>query len=754
MPKLFLLLIFSFFVSFVPAQKFSEILERNNCVLKVRVNQYDTARYNFLSASSTVHLDKNNLQLRFKESTWQINHEIIPLIKSGNYKVAVTFRCVSGMVNNASLSIDLTFSNWSKEAYVLMPAAVYNGNRYETIRMDYMPFFSESQFGKNKPLYMADIPRLNTRNGLSRIQEPSGAMSLPAVGFHNDAPKKGFWLLGKQGNDYGDYGYDIEENNTRTKATISITSPVVREVHRYSNTRMDAQPSTDKTANFKVGDSITIEFVVAFFESKKVQDLFDKLMDLKSTHYPAVLKQPVIPLSESFKIVEKQRNKDTWREAGYYAGNVKHGQETWKPAWIAGFTNTYALQMDGSPTSLERVASNLEWAFDQGLTPAGFYWYKIDKNGKFGLKPEFRLSKDLSFTRLQAEAVYFVFKQLDLLKRKGMNPNPKWLETNMTVVNAVINLWKRNGQLGQFFDHNTGELIVGNTTSGGIFPAALCLAFQQTKDKQYLQYAIEIADYYYQHFTSKGIMCGGPADALQGFDSESAYGLLESYTELFETTGDTKWLTRGIEMGNQFASWVMAYNYDFPAQSTLGKLQIKTAGLVFANTQNNTACPSICSASGIALLKLYRATRNPAYLEMLSDIAYAITQYMSWKDHPIPGFEEGWIYERGGTSDWDNPVGEITAHNSFPGIPLMLTFAELPGVYVDLDNKRAFAIDQVKATFTKEGKLEITNPTKYDALVKVLAETQKQMQQPLETNAALNWEKVSIPAGTSISLKF
>lgn len=221
---------------------------------------------------------------------------------------------------------------------------------------------------------------------------------------------------------------------------------------------------------------------------------------------------------------------------------------------------------------------------------------------------------------------------------------------------------------------------------------------------------------------------------------------------LYEATNDQKWLIISQEMANQFASWVMAYDYKFAKNSTLGKMDTHTTGLVFANTQNNTACPSICSSSGIALLKLYRATQNPFYLNMLSDITYAITQYMSYPGHEIPGYHDGWIYERGGTSDWDNAVGEIHAAASFPSISLMLSYVELPGVYVNKTTKEVFTIDQVNARLNKKGQLEITNPTRWDAIVKVFAETEDQMKQPLVPNAFLRWKKVKVKAGGSLSV--
>jgi hypothetical protein len=106
---------------------------------------------------------------------------------------------------------------------------------------------------------VTDIPKLNDTVGVSRIQEISGDMASPSIGFFSPSQQKNYWLLTEQGNKWGDYGLGIEENASRTKASISITSPVVREEYTYKicDNRF---PSWDKPANFKAGDEVKIYF--------------------------------------------------------------------------------------------------------------------------------------------------------------------------------------------------------------------------------------------------------------------------------------------------------------------------------------------------------------------------------------------------------------------------------------------------------------------------------------------------------------
>ncbi len=85
----------------------------------------------------------------------------------------------------------------------------------------------------------------------------------------------------------------------------------------------------------------------------------------------------------------------------------------------------------------------------------------------------------------------------------------------------------------------------------------------------------------------------------------------------------------------------------------------ETTGVVWANTQNKHGAPGICTHSGMALLRLYRATRNVKYLKRLQDITKAIPQYLSTKENPIFGLNLGWISERVSTTDWLEGIGEL-----------------------------------------------------------------------------------------------
>jgi hypothetical protein len=321
-----------------------------------------------------------------------------------------------------------------------------------------------------------------------------------------------------------------------------------------------------------------------------------------------------------------------------------------------------------------------------------------------------------------------------------------------------VELWDDNHQFGNFVDSQTGEIQVGGSTSGAIIPAALMLAGQYFENEDYIRVAKESAEYYYQNFVQRGITSGGPGDAMQNPDSESSYAMLESFAILYEHSGEEKWLRYAEEMAQQFASWVISYNYRFPAQSTLGKMGVQTLGSVFANTQNKHGAPGICTHSGIALLRLYRATGNQKYIELLQDIARHIPQNLSHPLKPIEGMNMGWMSERVITTDWYEGIGELMYGSTWAETALMLTYIEIPGIYVQPDQSRFYVFDQVEVEKEKEDAttltLKISNPTKAPASIKLLVENTADCKIPLGENRLRHVPVINLSPGESMVQTF
>ncbi|MBC8032939.1 MAG: glycoside hydrolase family 127 protein [Chitinophagaceae bacterium] len=729
--------------------------------LSVQVNQYDTRHFNYLTNRTNTAVSEAFQSFRSPSALWQVKTAIVPVENMKNaLDIAVTFYCKEGSSPHSSVTVNLAFSNWSASNYVLFPGAVYNGNRFDWRRISYSPkLLDPRDIGPAKPQIISDVPKLNFQDGPSRIQERSGSMATPAAGFYDSSFGKVFWMLTEQGSAWGDHGIGIEETDDRKDAVISITAPVVREVYKYHLTDMRF-PSDDKTVDFKQGDSAIIRLRIYEFNAERLQDLFNSFSIIRKDFIRDDTLATVLPFSAAFNVQEKKFNELNFvPEYGYYSvGARENFLQDWQIGWTGGMISTYPLLVNGTDTTKAHVIRNFDWLFPAGISPSGFFWDSGEGGNKwYGGDIRKPHTANWHLIRKSGDGLYYVIRQFMQLQQLNHPVKNTWKAGAKVVADAFVRLWKQHGQFGNFVDSRTGVVIVGGSTSGGIAPAALCLSYKYYGNKEYLDVAIQAANYYNEHFVKKGITCGGPGDAMQNPDSESCYGLLESYMQLYKTTGDRKWLYIAEDVAKQFATWVMCYNYRFPASSMFGKLKLRSTGAVIANTQNKHGAPGICTYSGLALLELYRATGNKFYSELLKDICHNIPQYLSHLQKPIPGLKPGWMSERVSTTDWLEGIGEMPLITTWSETALMLAYTEIPGLYVLPDKSYVVSFDNISteviADNNRELKLKITNKTKMDAAIKLLVETAAQMKQSPE-NIPVKYTVITILAGESRIMKF
>ncbi len=738
------------------AQNLHQILKSNNIKLSALITEYDSDYNNRVQNKYSVELTGNEAGISYGNTTWKIILTDPSVdVKNGVFKARLLFKCTGGKATNSSVSFALNFNDWSKENYVLMPACAYNGNRFESRKIGYSPkLFEMRDIGTDKPTIISDVPRLNNRRGPSAMSLRSGDLSAPVIGVYSPVKGMSYLLNFKHFTHYGDNGVQIVESAERNKAEISISAPIVRS-KRYFIADNEWE-SNDKAVSFQVGDSVVFEFSFQAFAAKGVQSLFDKTFEQRYDFLGKPTLNPVFSFSSAFEVIEKKFNSQNFvPEHGYYSVGMRENiVQDWQIGWVGGMISTYPLLFDGNETSRNNVIHNFDWLFPNGISPSGFFWDAGEKGIIWygGDQRKFN-TKNWHLIRKSCDGVYYCIKQFEVMKIKGIAVKPEWSKGVKTVADALVHLWKENAQFGQFVNSITGKIEVGGSTSAALAPAALVLAARWYNNHGYLETAIASADYFYKNYVSKGITTGGPGDALQNPDSESAYAMLESFILLYEQTQDTLWLKRAEEMAHQFASWVMPYNYTFPESSLFGKMGMQTAGTVWANTQNKHSAPGICTHSGIALMRLFRATRELQYLELLRQIAFTIPQYLSHPVRPIPKMEVGWMSERINTTDWLENIGEIFYGSTWSETSMLLTYSEIPGVYIVPEKKICVAFDNVITDILKSNhkymKVLIKNPTKTTATVKVKIERESDMLKKLSDTYLVDAKIIQLLPGES-----
>jgi hypothetical protein len=739
------------------ATEIQDVFTQNQLSMRFCVNNYDYSLYNKLINRYFVDVDLQNTEQKMhtQHAEWNVNTHFSSSEK-GIVDAEITFKLISGAENESAVAVELNFDKWTKQNYVLMPSALYNGNRFESRKIPYSPKLNDARdIGPDKPMLISDVPRLNIDEGPSLVQERSGGMTLPCVGFHSPTEKVGALVITKQQNAWGDYGINIEETRSSTNQTgrISIVSPLVRERYKYEIAN-NSVASTDIPANFKVGDEVKFTLRIRLFTSQNIQSFFDQYLVARHDLITIPESNAIYSYSECYKTIETKFNRQNYvPEWGYYAiGMRENFLQDWQIGWTGGMISTYPLLFSKDEKTIEHVVANFNWLFPNGISPSGFFYDSGEKGNKwYGGDVRKPQAKNWHLVRKSGDALYYIIKQFELMKLRKITINPQWEQGTMDVANAFVRLWDKWGQFGNFVDSQTGDVVVGGSTSGAIVPAALVLAADYFKNPQYLEVAKLSSQKMYDDYISKGISCGGPGDAMQNPDSESAYAMLESFVLLYEKTGDNKWLQYTKEMAAQVSTCVMSYDYTYSDNCLFGKLGMKTTGAVFANTQNKHGSPGICTHSGLALLRLYRATNNPVYMQLLKEITQAIPQFMSHPTRTIAGMPAGWINERVSTTDWFEGIGEIKAGSTWAETSMLLTAVELPSIYVDTELKSCFTFDQLQAEImwvnANKIKLKVTNPTRFDADFTVLVENKSLKAIAWKENKLLNTIKYSLKTG-------
>ena len=694
-------------------------------------------------------------EVSFNGGRWLIT----PRVQERKDAVDFEFRVqlLDGFAPKTVVRLDFDFRGYD-DAWLLLPGAVYNGNRFRVLPMSYPPLMSDPQyFTPDPPITITDLPRLNPDEGICKLEQTTGDLATPAMGFFSAKRKKAVWLLTEQGTAFGNSGLTVEQTSDG-RFTLSITAPALRERRQT----MAAQvPSDDRAPDWQAGNEITLRARLDLQSARRLQELFDRFVEIRKDLNRSE-RVHGLPFSAAFDIIEKKYNEQNWEESrGYYSVGMRESiNQDWQLGWVGGGMATQALLLRGDSLSQARARRNLDVILTKTQAASGFFYGIGDGTHWWGDGFDQPHPHNMHMVRKSADALYFFCKQVMLLQQRGEPVPQPWLDALRRLADAFVRLWEENGQFGQFVDVETGKLLVGGSTSGAMAPGGLALAAQVFGDERYLRVARQSAELFYRRDLRNGLTTGGPGEILQAPDSESAFALLESLVTLYEVSKKPKYRDWAAESARQCATWVVSYDYHFPENSLFGRLGMRSTGAVIANAQNKHAAPGICTLSGNSLLRLYRATGDTFYIDLLRDMAHNITQYLSREDRPVGDMPAGWMNERVNLSDWEGKgmIGGIFRGSTWAEVACLLTAAEVPSLYVRRSERfNYFVFDhlqvEVVSSFAAQRTLRLTNPTGFAAEYKILIEDYQDAKKPLDPNYPLKMMTVKLAPGESVSLK-
>lgn len=695
---------------------------------------------------------------------------------------------------------------WDSDNYVFAPAALYNGNRFRSLAKEYAPMLTAKeaeQFAGETVI--TDVTRL--RQGESGCAQLSvGDLSFPCVGCYCEKDKTGFLLFFKQKNELGNFGITVEENLEEKTAKFILSSPCVRTPYKYGMCTTK-QKSDDSGAKLKKGDTVTFCFTQYRFDCEGVSEFLRTYFTLRQKQDLPASHPDKVPWNYAYELIEEKYNRRNWEsEHGFYTSSEAESgiYRQWQTGWVGGAMNTLPGLILGNSETKEKSRKTLDFVFEKLQHKSGFL-YGVFCDGKaYGDDFLNADNPNIVMSRKNADALYYIAKQLLFLKSHGEKIPDKWQEGLRRLADAFVNYYENNGEISQLIDLQQGKPYVYGSASAGLVCAGLVLCDIYFGCERYQRTAEKIGEDYYQNYIAKGYSTGGPGEILACPDSESAFALLESFVTLSRFSDDEKWLKYAEDTAALCASWCVGYDYSYEKDTQFFERGTATTGAVWASVQNKHAAPGICTMSGQSLFHLYRATGNTAYLELLKDIAHNITQYVSTPEDPMYAsyvwhnkpahFQKlmnrrfaktvrslyqssraakkafsslyrktfnptGRINERVNLSDWEgrNNVGEVPFGSCWCEVSTMLTYLEIPAVYVQSDTAFCFSLDHIECTVkekTDSGFIaELYNPTRYDANYRIFIDTERDRKKALPENGILPVKDVFLRAGERKQLK-
>lgn len=705
----------------------------------------------------------NKELLQTKTGNWSMQFKATPV--SGHPEVmdvSTSFRLNSGTAKSSAVSVSFDFSKWNPENYVLVPASVYNGNRYRAIGNSYSPQYPKDMYyNPSVPLTISNNPRLSIEEGkASLIELQTGNAATPAMCFFSKKEQKGFIVLTEQMTKLGSSGLTIVENAAKDSCSFSISAPAVRKLATGFG---DFHLSGDKAPDWKSGDEVALGFKVYVFNASSIPDLLKKFMQVRKDLSGLNNPRNILPMSKLFEVAtDICRGNFVEVPAGsfYRPENNKDFQL----GWVSGMMNTYPMLALNDKKERDRVFAELDFVVNKLQGKSGYFYGGIRASGEIipeKMSPDFKPVQ--AMVRKNADALLWLMKHIKLLKAQGYGKSvkPEWENAAKKLATAFARTWNKDGEFGQYIAPETGEIAVYNSTAGAIVPAGLAMASDYFNNKEWMKVAKDAAKFYYHRDVEmQGLTGGHCGDISQDADAESTYGFLESLMALYYYTGQKEWLDKAEVQAALGATWTISYDPIFPANSEIGKLKSNMAGAIWASIQNKHAAPGICTASGDYVFKLFRATGNQLYADLIRDIQHAHAEAVNMPGHLTTNNLIGSSMERIQLSDAEGKgsIGNfINTRNSWTETNGILMALEIPGIYVNMDRKKLYVFDHVKAQMLSSDKsgiiLQLTNTTGYDANVSVMAETDKQAIKPLGYTAFLGWPKVKVKTGETIKIK-
>ena len=233
----------------------------------------------------------------------------------------------------------------------------------------------------------------------------------------------------------------------------------------------------------------------------------------------------------------------------------------------------------------------LEKQSESGLLLAHYEWYTEGQNWNY--KPR-DYSKSwaanvsyatgwLPETCNTGWAACEMIKLYDLLRENGID-RPDYKEFAVKIFDFFCDHYSEEFAFGKAW-HFDGRCEEPNGTIGAFVTMALVDGYRILGNERYLEYAIKSLDFYMKRDLDQFLCTAGAIDCTC-VDKETAGPIIIAALDIYEITGDKKYLEYAEKASYYFASWMYTYDVHYGPEAEFTQYGYYTAGSTYVSVQH------------------------------------------------------------------------------------------------------------------------------------------------------------------------
>jgi len=196
------------------------------------------------------------------------------------------------------------------------------------------------------------------------------------------------------------------------------------------------------------------------------------------------------------------------------------------------------------------------------------------------------------------------FEAYDMLKKAGID-KPEYEELAFGICDFALKTQDENGSFAKTWNIH-GEVVQKKGTIGCFLILPVLKAYRRTGDKKYLDSAVRAFEFYYGELDREGFTTAGALDTYS-IDKESSSPLLRDALELYDITGDKKYVKCAEAIGWYLSTWMMHYTIKYPEENVIAQMGYDTFGSTSVSTPHQ-ALDQYALRDVLSFLKLYEIT--------------------------------------------------------------------------------------------------------------------------------------------------